>query len=128
VLGPEHPETLISLNNLANLLVSRGDFAGAEPLYRRALETNERVLGRRHPNTLMSLFNFALHRARSGDFERAETLARSAFAGYLEAVGAKHPDTAATERLLKEISAMKRAAQSTGPKRNRKKKLVSAGT
>jgi tetratricopeptide (TPR) repeat protein len=35
-LGPEHPDTAISLNNLARLLQAQGDFAGAQPLYKRA--------------------------------------------------------------------------------------------
>ena len=36
-LGPDHPDTATSLNNLALLLKSKGDYAGAEPLCRRAL-------------------------------------------------------------------------------------------
>jgi len=45
VLGAEHPNTLVSVNNLASLLQSKGDYAEAEPLYRRALAARERVLG-----------------------------------------------------------------------------------
>ena len=37
-LGEDHPDTLNSLNNLASLLFNRGHLAGAEPLYREALE------------------------------------------------------------------------------------------
>jgi hypothetical protein len=33
VLGAEHPDTAMSLNNLAELLRSQGDYAGARPLY-----------------------------------------------------------------------------------------------
>jgi tetratricopeptide (TPR) repeat protein len=36
-LGPEHPSTATSLNNLAALLQAQGDLAGARPLYERAL-------------------------------------------------------------------------------------------
>ena len=36
VLGPKHPDTLLSVNNLAILLKAKGDRAGAEPLYRCA--------------------------------------------------------------------------------------------
>ena len=37
-LGPEHPETAASLNNLAQLYREMGDYAKAEPLYQRALK------------------------------------------------------------------------------------------
>src|ERR1039458_2340197 len=36
VLGPEHPDTLSSVNNLATLYESQGRYAEAEPLHRRA--------------------------------------------------------------------------------------------
>jgi hypothetical protein len=60
VLGPEHPDTLRSVNNLAELLRGKGDHAGAEPLYRRALEGNERVQGPEHPNTVKFRQNLAV--------------------------------------------------------------------
>lgn len=44
VLGPEHPDTALSLNNLGSLLQAEGDFVGARPLYERALAIREKVL------------------------------------------------------------------------------------
>ena len=38
LLGAEHPNTLVSLNNLAGLYESQGRYDEAEPLYQRALE------------------------------------------------------------------------------------------
>ena len=35
-LGPEHPDTAVSLNNLAELYNAMGDYAKAEPLFQRA--------------------------------------------------------------------------------------------
>ena len=40
-LGPEHPTTATSLNNLAGLLQDQGDLAAARPLYERALAIKE---------------------------------------------------------------------------------------
>ena len=40
-----------SLNNLALLLMDQGDFAGARPLYERALAICEKALGPEHPDT-----------------------------------------------------------------------------
>ena len=37
VLGPEHPDTLPSVNNLAVLYQAQGRYGEAEPLYQRAL-------------------------------------------------------------------------------------------
>jgi Tetratricopeptide repeat len=49
VLGPEHRDTAFMLNNLALLLHSQGDLAGARPLHERALATFQKVLGPEHP-------------------------------------------------------------------------------
>jgi len=52
---PDHPETLISTNNLAVSLQNKGDFAGAEQLYRHVLDAHERALGPEYPDTLTSV-------------------------------------------------------------------------
>jgi Tetratricopeptide repeat len=51
VLGPEHPNTAQSLNNLAVLLQAQGDLTGARPLFERALAIYEKALGPEHPDT-----------------------------------------------------------------------------
>ncbi len=42
-MGPTHPDTLTSVQNLAACLSALGRHAEAEPLYRRALEARVRV-------------------------------------------------------------------------------------
>ena len=59
MLGKEHPDTALSLNNLAVLLEAQGDYAAARPLYERALAIRKRVLGEGHPDTATSLNNLA---------------------------------------------------------------------
>jgi hypothetical protein len=56
-LGPDHPHTATSLNNLAGLLRAQGDLAGARPLFERALAICEKGLGPDHPDTATSLNN-----------------------------------------------------------------------
>ena len=51
VLGPEHPDTVASLNNLANLLHSQGDLEGARRLTERSLAIHDNAFGPEHPNT-----------------------------------------------------------------------------
>ena len=58
-LGPDHPDTLASINNLAILIEAQGKPQEAEPLHRRALEGYEKAMGPEHPSTLASLNNLA---------------------------------------------------------------------
>jgi tetratricopeptide (TPR) repeat protein len=43
-LGPDHPDTVRSLNNLGGLLKTMGDLAAARPYYERALAITEKAL------------------------------------------------------------------------------------
>ena len=66
-LGPEHPDTATSLNNLAMLLQAQGDYAAARPLFERALAIREKALGPEHPDTATSLNNLAILLQAQGD-------------------------------------------------------------
>jgi tetratricopeptide (TPR) repeat protein len=57
VLGPDHPDVATALNNLASLLQDKGDYADAEPLYRRALAIAETTLGPEAPRSSAIRFN-----------------------------------------------------------------------
>jgi tetratricopeptide (TPR) repeat protein len=59
VLGPDHPQTLMSRNNLAAAYELAGRLDEAIPLYEQTLTDAERVLGPDHPQTLMSRNNLA---------------------------------------------------------------------
>jgi tetratricopeptide (TPR) repeat protein len=93
-LGPHHPDTAQSLNNLALLYRVQGQSAQAEPLYQRALAIREQQLGPHHPDTASSLNNLAaLYRAQGKD-EQAEPLFKQALAIREQQLGPQHPDTA----------------------------------
>ena len=49
VLGPDHPDTLASRNNLAVAYQAAGRTAEAIPLFERTLAACERLLGADHP-------------------------------------------------------------------------------
>ena len=69
-LGPDHPDVAISLNNLAALYDTQGDYAKAEPLYERSLAVLEKALGPDHPSVATSLENLAaLYRTTNRDAE-----------------------------------------------------------
>ncbi|MGH9656926.1 MAG: tetratricopeptide repeat protein, partial [Bryobacteraceae bacterium] len=88
------PNTATSLNSLASLLKSKGDYAGAEPLYRRALAIRQKALGPDHPDTATSLNNLAELLRSKGEYAGAEPLFRRALAITEKALGPDHPDTA----------------------------------
>ncbi len=59
VLGKHHPDYASSLNNLAGVFESQGDYAAARLLYEMALAIMKEVLGERHPDYASSLNNLA---------------------------------------------------------------------
>ena len=74
VLGAEHPDTLRSMNNLANTLYSQGKYEEAEALYRQTLKLRTQVLGAEHPDTLVSMLNLANTLDSQGKYEEAEAI------------------------------------------------------
>ncbi|HXZ02834.1 MAG TPA: tetratricopeptide repeat protein [Stellaceae bacterium] len=93
-LGPDHPDTATSLNNLALLLKDQGDLAAARPLFERALATYEKALGHDHPDTAASLNNLAGLLKDQGDLAAAQPLFERALAICEKALGPDHPHTA----------------------------------
>jgi hypothetical protein len=93
-LGPKHPDTAISYNNLARNLDAQGRAKEAEPLHRKALAIKEEVLGAKHPGTAISYNNLAINLQHQGRAREAEPLYRQALAIREEVLGPKHPLTA----------------------------------
>ncbi len=94
VLGPEHTEVTLSLNNLAELYRNQGRYAEAEPLYQRALAIREKVLDPEHLVVAESLNELAeLYRVQ-GRYEEAEPLFQRALAIREKVLDPEHPDMA----------------------------------
>ena len=62
MLGPDHPQTLTSRNNLAYAYQDAGDLGRAIPLYEQTLADCVRVLGADHPQTKIVRGNLAAAR------------------------------------------------------------------
>jgi tetratricopeptide (TPR) repeat protein len=90
-LGEQHPEYATSLNNLAALHESMGDYARAEPLHRQAMEICREALGEHDPYYAANLNNLAMLYQSMGDYPRAEPLHRQAMEIRRKALGGKHP-------------------------------------
>ncbi|GAA2275532.1 hypothetical protein GCM10009853_032070 [Glycomyces scopariae] len=78
-LGADHPDTLITRNNLAGVLYKRGRWDEAERLYRAVLQVREERLGADHPDTLSTRHNLANLLHKQGHLSEAEVEARAAF-------------------------------------------------
>jgi tetratricopeptide (TPR) repeat protein/transcriptional regulator with XRE-family HTH domain len=93
-LGPGHPDTAESLNDLGGVLWAQGDLGAARSLVECALEIRQRTMGLGHPDTAESLNHLAILLQAQGELARARPLAERALAIREEALGASHPDTA----------------------------------
>jgi uncharacterized protein (DUF2267 family) len=93
LLGPEHPETLTSLSNLALTMQALGDLAGAQDVNQRVLEARRRLLGPEHPHTLTSMSNLAGTLQALGDLAGARELHQQVLDAYRRRLGPKHPAT-----------------------------------
>ncbi|KAJ5494608.1 Tetratricopeptide-like helical [Penicillium fimorum] len=89
-LGPEHADTLTSVNDLGYVLRRQGKYEEAEAMHRRALEGREKALGPEHPDTLTSVNDLGSVFERQGKYEEAEAMYRRALDGYKTALGPEH--------------------------------------
>jgi tetratricopeptide (TPR) repeat protein len=94
MLGPDHPDTAESLNNLGVLLQHEGKLAAARPLLERALVIRQRVLGPDHRNTATSLDNLGALLRDQDELDAARPLYERALAIRSRVLGPNHPDTA----------------------------------
>src|SRR5207245_8153150 len=58
-LGPDHPDTLQSMNNLAAAYLAVGRLTDALPLFEETLKRRTATLGPDHPGTLATMNNLA---------------------------------------------------------------------
>ncbi|KAK8097365.1 kinesin light chain [Apiospora sp. TS-2023a] len=93
VLGREHPDTLSSMNNLANVLKNQGKYVEAEEMHRRTLALRETVLSREHPDTLASMNNLAESLRQQGKYVEAEEMHRETLALRETVLGREYPST-----------------------------------
>ncbi len=96
VLGDQHPDTALSLNNLGFLLHAQGDFSAAQLYFEQALAIRRQVLGDQHPDTAQSLNNLANILHDRGDLNAARPYYEQALAIHRQVLGDQHPDTASS--------------------------------
>jgi Tfp pilus assembly protein PilF len=92
-LGPDHGDTLKSINNVGVALLGQGKLEEAETMLCQAMEGQMKTFGPEHAETLICINNVgdSLHDQRK--FDEAETMFRQAMKGRMKTLGPKHADT-----------------------------------
>jgi serine/threonine protein kinase/Tfp pilus assembly protein PilF len=92
-LGPDHPDTLTSMNNLALAYKDAGQLDKAVPLLEQALAKRREKLGPDHPHTFSTMNNLALAYKGAGQVDKALPLFEQALTKHKEKLGPDHPET-----------------------------------
>ncbi len=96
LLGEDHPDTIGSLLQMADLRFSQGKLAEAEEALRDAATRGRRGLGESHPDTLSALADLAVILHFQGRMDEAEAQYREALALRTAHLGADAPGTLET--------------------------------
>ncbi|MGH3889873.1 MAG: FxSxx-COOH system tetratricopeptide repeat protein [Pseudonocardiaceae bacterium] len=92
-LGADHPDTLVSTNNLAVNMCELGQYEQARQLGEDTLTHSRRVLGDRHPDTLFFATNLATCLRELGRHEQARQLDEDTLTRRRQVLGDDHPHT-----------------------------------
>jgi tetratricopeptide (TPR) repeat protein len=92
-LGPDHPDTLTSISNLARAYQDTGQWAKALPLHEQTLAKRSATLGPDHPDTLVSMNNLALAYQATGQRTKALPLLEQTLEKRKEILGPDHLNT-----------------------------------
>jgi serine/threonine protein kinase len=92
-LGPDHPDTLISMGNLAEGYRDSGNLDKAMPLLEETFKLMKVKLGPDHPDTLTSMNNLATLYDGAGQRDKAMPLLEEALKLTKARFGPDHPNT-----------------------------------
>jgi len=94
IAGPEHANTVLSLQNLAAMYVIQKQDALAEPLFKRMISIEEKSLGPEHPDVIENVYGLAVGYANQEQYLKAEPLYKRALAVKEKILGPEHPEVA----------------------------------
>jgi tetratricopeptide (TPR) repeat protein len=92
-LGPDHPDTLATMNELAEAYWAAGGADRSLPLFEAMLSANRIKLGPDHPGALATLNAAAVAYQGAGKFDRAVPMFEAVLAARRAQLGPDHPDT-----------------------------------
>jgi tetratricopeptide (TPR) repeat protein len=99
--GIETVQASLLLNKTGWYLDDRAQYVAAEPIYKHALEIDEKLHGPVHQVVAAALNNLVTVYQHQGDYAEAEPLYKRALAIYEKALGPEHSETATAGRSMK---------------------------
>jgi len=96
VLGPDHPDTLLAMYDLASVFDEEGHYEDAGRLYQSVLAERRRVLGPEHPETVKSMIGLGDVLLHQGHFLDAANVNRQTLEIERRILGPTNRDTLGT--------------------------------
>ncbi|KAF7357325.1 TPR-like protein [Mycena sanguinolenta] len=93
ILGDNHPDTLLTMGNLASIYSDLGEYEKASDLEIAVLEKQKQILGDNHPSTLLAMGNLASTYSDLGQYEKASDLQMAVLEKQKQILGDNHPHT-----------------------------------
>jgi tetratricopeptide (TPR) repeat protein/tRNA A-37 threonylcarbamoyl transferase component Bud32 len=93
ILGPDHPDTLKSMSDLAVVYQAAGRLADALPLFEDVLARRRARLGPDHADSFVAMSDLALAYQQAGRLTAAVPLLEQGLKGQHARLGPDHPDT-----------------------------------
>ena len=93
ILGEDHPETILAMENLASTYSNLGKYTEAEKAQIQVLDAKNKIVGEEHPDTLIAMGGLASIYSHQGKYTKAEELEIQVLYASQEILGEEHPKT-----------------------------------
>ena len=103
VLGDDHPDTLATMNNVASILVNKGNFKTALEIYEQVLQQEKEVLGEDHPSTLTTMTNLGSVLSNQANYDAAMEIYKEVLQQQKAVLGEDHSSTLITMNNLASV-------------------------
>ncbi|KAK2050328.1 kinesin light chain [Colletotrichum somersetense] len=100
LFGDRHPDTILSMSNLAATYYAQGRYNEAEKIDLEVLELRQNILGNRHPDTIDSMASLAATYHEQGRYNEAEKIELEVLELRQNILGNRHPNTIYSMALL----------------------------
>lgn len=104
LLGFDHPETMVTRQNMALFLGDGGQVEAAGKLLQEILMVQVDLLGQEDPNTLSTACSLALNLRLRGRYEDSAKMFQSTWEMQSKVLGETHRDTLKTKAMLDELT------------------------